>query len=131
MTRFAVNCPSLPQAGPYSHSIVANGQVFVSGQLPISPDTAKFVQGGPAEQAKQSLANIALILAEQGMSLADVAKCTIFLTDIEDFADVNAVYAEHFSEPMPARSAFAVAALPGGAKVEIEAIAVIGRKDVP
>ena len=110
--------------GPYSQAIEANGTVYVSGQLPIDPATGEFATGGIQAQARQSLTNMKNILAEAGLTMQNVAKVTVLLADIADFAAVNEVYAEFFSAPFPARSAFQVAALPKGAGVEIEAIAV-------
>ena len=110
--------------GPYSQAIEANGTVYVSGQLPINPTTGAFAEGGIQAEARQSLTNIKNILAEAGLSMANVVKVTVLLADINNFAAVNEVYAEFFSAPYPARSAFAVAALPKGANIEIEAIAV-------
>lgn len=124
MARNAANSPNLPSAGPYSHSVIGGGLVFVSGQLPISPATGKLIEGDAAAQAHQSIANIEAVLAVSGLSLDDVLKCTVFLTDMADFPAVNEVYASYFDAPAPARSAFAVVALPAGARVEIEAIAV-------
>lgn len=120
----AIATTSAPAAiGPYSQGIDAGGLVFVSGQLPIDPATGEMPEG-VAEQAARSIANVEAILAEAGLGLGDVVKTTVMLADIADFAAVNAVYAERFGAPCPARSAFAVAALPKpGAKVEIEAIA--------
>ena len=110
--------------GPYSQAIEANGTVYVSGQLPIDPATGEFAPGGIQAQARQSLTNMRNILAETGLTMQNVVKVTVLLADIADFAAVNEVYAEFFSAPFPARSAFQVAALPKGAGVEIEAIAV-------
>ena len=110
--------------GPYSQAIEANGTVYVSGQLPIDPATGEFAPGGIQAQARQSLTNMKNILAEAGMTMQNVVKVTVLLADIADFAAVNEVYEEFFSAPFPARSAFQVAALPKGAGVEIEAIAV-------
>ncbi len=110
--------------GPYSQAIEANGTVYVSGQLPIDPATGEFAPGGIQAQARQSLTNMRNILAEAGLTMQNVVKVTVLLADIADFAAVNEVYAEFFSAPFPARSAFQVAALPKGAGVEIEAIAV-------
>ena len=110
--------------GPYSQAIEANGTVYVSGQLPIDPATGEFAPGGIQAQVRQSLTNMKNILAEAGLTMQNVAKVTVLLADIADFAAVNEVYAEFFSAPFPARSAFQVAALPKGAGVEIEAIAV-------
>ncbi len=120
----AISTSNAPAAiGPYSQAIEANGTVFVSGQLPIDPSTGEFAEGGVQAQARQSLTNMRNILAEAGLSMQNVCKVTVLLADIKDFAAVNEVYAEFFAAPYPARSAFAVAALPKGAAVEIEAIA--------
>ena len=96
----------------------------MSGQLPIDPATGAFAGADIAAQTQQSLANIRAILEEAGMTMANVVKTTVLLADINEFATMNAVYAQFFTEPYPARAAFQVAALPKGAKVEIEAIAV-------
>lgn len=121
----AITTKNAPAAiGPYSQAIENNGTVYVSGQLPINPATGEFAEGGIKELARQSLTNIKNILAEEGMTMDNVAKVTVLLADISNFAAVNEVYAEFFEAPYPARSAFAVAALPKGAEVEIEAIAV-------
>ena len=109
--------------GPYSQAIEANGMVFLSGQLPINPQTGEMPEGIEA-QTRQSLTNARAILAEAGLTMSDVVKTTVLLADIADFAAMNAVYSECFSEPFPARSAFAVRDVPKGALVEIECIAV-------
>ncbi len=109
--------------GPYSQAIEANGMVFLSGQLPINPQTGEMPEGIEA-QTKQSLTNARAILAEAGLTMNNVVKTTVLLADIADFAAMNAVYSEFFSEPFPARSAFAVRDVPKGALVEIECIAV-------
>ena len=110
--------------GPYSQAIEANGTVYVSGQLGIDPATGNFAEGGAVAQARQSLTNISNILKEAGLSMKNVVKVTVLLADINDFAAVNEIYKDFFEAPFPARSAFAVAALPKGGKIEIEAIAV-------
>lgn len=121
----ALSTTAAPAAiGPYSQAIMAGDTVYVSGQLPINPSTSEFAEGGIKEQARQSLNNIKNILAEAGMTMQQVVKVTVLMTDMSDFAAVNEVYAEFFSAPYPARSAFAVAALPKGGAIEIEAIAV-------
>lgn len=107
--------------GPYSHAIAVPGLVFISGQLPIDKETGTFPEG-IEDQAHQALKNLQSVAEAAGASLQDVVKTTVFLADINDFKAVNAVYATYFSEPYPARSAFEVAKLPLGAKVEIEAI---------
>ena len=109
--------------GPYSQAIQVGNLVFASGQIPIDPATGNFVAGGVREQARHSLTNVKAILDEAGLTLDNVVKTTVFLADMNDFADVNAVYAEFFAEPYPARSAVAVKTLPKGALVEIEVIA--------
>ena len=119
-----LNTKNAPAAiGPYSQGIESNGTVYVSGQLPINPATGEFAEGGIQAEARQSLTNIKDILAEAGLTMANVCKVTVLLADINDFAAVNEVYAEFFQQPYPARSAFAVKALPKGANIEIEAIA--------
>ena len=121
----ALSTAAAPAAiGPYSQAIMAGDTVYVSGQLPINPSTGEFAEGGIKEQARQSLNNIKNILAEAGMTMQQVVKVTVLMTDMSDFAAVNEVYAEFFSAPYPARSAFAVAALPKGGAIEIEAVAV-------
>ena len=120
----ALNTDKAPAAiGPYSQAIRTGNIVFVSGQLPIIPETGAFPEGGIKEQTRQSLANIKAILAEAGLNMSNVVKTTVFLADMNDFADMNAVYAEFFTEPYPARSAVAVKTLPKGALVEIEVVA--------
>ena len=109
--------------GPYSQAIVAGGLVFASGQVPIDPATGNFVEGGIKEQTKQSLTNVSNVLAEAGIDLSHVVKTTVFLSDMDNFAAMNEVYATFFSEPYPARSAVAVKTLPKGALVGIEVIA--------
>lgn len=109
--------------GPYSQGIAAGQLVFVSGQLPVDPATGKIPEG-IAAQTEQALKNMAAILAEQGLTLDNVVKTTVFLADLADFAGMNEVYAKHFAAPYPSRSAFQVAKLPLGAPLEIECIAV-------
>ena len=110
--------------GPYSQAIQVGNLVYTSGQIPIDPATGVFVEGGIKEQTRQSLTNVKAILDEAGLSMTNVVKTTVFMADMNDFADMNAVYAEFFSEPYPARSAVAVKTLPKGALVEIEVLAV-------
>lgn len=120
----AISTKNAPAAiGPYSQAIEAGGMVFASGQLPINPATGAFPEGGIKEQTRQSILNAEAILKEAGCSLANVVKTTVLLADIADFVAMNEVYASFFSEPFPARSAFAVRDLPKGALVEIEMIA--------
>lgn len=121
-----IKTSNAPEAiGPYSQAVDSGaGLVFLSGQLPIDPATGAFPEGGVKEQTRQSLLNVAAILREAGLGLQNVVKTTVFLSDMGDFAAMNEVYAEFFSAPFPARSAVAVKALPKGALVEIECIAV-------
>ena len=110
--------------GPYSQAIQVGNLVYTSGQIPIDPSTGSLVEGGVKEQARQSLLNVKAILEEAGLTMSNVVKTTVFMADMNDFAEMNAVYAEFFTEPYPARSAVAVKTLPKGALVEIEVIAV-------
>ena len=120
-----INTAAAPAAiGPYSQAIEANGIVFVSGQLPIDPATGAFAEGGIKELTHQSLTNMKAILAEAGLTMANVVKTTVFLADMADFAEMNEVYASFFEGVCPARSAVAVKTLPKEARVEIECIAV-------
>ena len=111
--------------GPYSQAIQVGNLVYTSGQIPIDPATGAFAEGGIKEQTRQSLTNVKAILNEAGLDLNNVVKTTVFMADMNDFADMNAVYAEFFSEPYPARSAVAVKTLPKGALVEIEVVAEV------
>lgn len=115
--------PNAPKAvGPYSQAIELNGTVFISGQLPLNPETGKMPET-IEEQTKQALTNIGAILKEAGLGYDNVAKTTVLLDDIANFAAMNAVYAEFFTGTKPARVCYQVAALPMGAHVEIDAIA--------
>ena len=111
--------------GPYSQAIQVGNLIYTSGQIPINPATGSFVEGGIKEQTRQSLLNVKAILEEAGLTMGNVVKITVFMADMNDFADMNAVYAEFFTEPYPARSAVAVKTLPKGALVEIEVVAGI------
>jgi len=125
MSRQAISTSSAPGAiGPYSQAIAGRGLVFCSGQVGIDVATGKIVEGGIEAQAERALRNLAAVLDAAGCSFGDVVKTTVFLADIGDFAALNGVYAKFMAEPPPARSTFAVAALPGGARVEIEVIAL-------
>lgn len=117
--------------GPYSLGIKAGQFVFCSGQLGLDPATGNMVEGGVEAETRQALTNLATVLDAAGSSLGRVVKTTVFLRDINDFARMNAVYAEFFTSEPPARSAFQVAALPRGGAVEIEAIALIRQSDEP
>lgn len=111
--------------GPYSQAIQVGNLVYTSGQIPIDTATGMIVTGGIKEQTLQSLTNVKAILEEVGLTMSNVLKTTVFMADMGDFADMNSVYAEFFTEPYPARSAVAVKTLPKGALVEIEVIAEV------
>jgi 2-iminobutanoate/2-iminopropanoate deaminase len=120
-----INTKKAPGAiGPYSQAVKANGFVFVSGQLPIDPETGAFPEGGVKEQTRQSLENLQAILAADNLSFSDVVRTGVFLKDMEDFAAMNEVYGEFFTEKFPARVCVEVARLPKDARVEIEVTAV-------
>ncbi len=119
-----IHTPKAPAAiGPYSQAIQAGNLLFVSGQLPVDPATGAFAGEDITAQTRQSLTNVKAILEEAGYTCADVVKTTVLLANMGDFAAMNAVYAEFFTAPCPARAAFAVKDLPKGALVEIEAVA--------
>ena len=123
MSRHAISTSGAPAAiGPYSQGIALDGFLFCSGQIGLDPATGDLVEGLEA-QTERVLRNIAAILDSAGLSFADVVKTTIMLTDIADFAAVNGIYSRFVIDPPPARSTFAVSALPKGARIEIEAIA--------
>ena len=111
--------------GPYSQAIKVGNLIYTSGQIPIDPATGVFVEGGIKEQTRQSLTNVKAILEEAGLSMNNVVKTTVFMADMNDFAEMNTIYAEFFTEPYPARSAVAVKTLPKGALVEIEVVAEV------
>jgi 2-iminobutanoate/2-iminopropanoate deaminase len=129
MDKEAVRTEAAPapfQGAPYSQAIRANGLVFVSGQLALRPDHAEIVGEGIAEQTEQVFANLRAILEAAGSGLDRLVKTTVYLTDLDDFAGMNEVYARHVGDTPPARATIEVSALPSGAKVEIEAIALAG-----
>ena len=120
-----IHTPNAPAAiGPYSQAVQTGNLLFISGQIPVDPATGSFAGEDIATQTRQSLNNVKAILEEAGYTLADVVKTTVLLQDMGDFAAMNAVYAEFFTAPYPARAAFQAAALPKNAKVEIECVAV-------
>jgi 2-iminobutanoate/2-iminopropanoate deaminase len=123
-----VSTDHAPKAiGPYSQATVADGFIFTAGQIALDPATGEIVAGGVAEQTERVFANLRAILEAAGADLAAVVKATVFLTDMDDFKAMNAVYAEAFGDHRPARSTVAVAALPRGVVVEIDVIARRGR----
>jgi 2-iminobutanoate/2-iminopropanoate deaminase len=124
MSKKIISTNKAPQAiGPYSQAVLVNGQLYISGQLPVDVNTGKFPEGIQA-QTEQALNNVKAILEEAGFSLKDVVKTTVLLKDINDFKDMNEVYAKFYTENQPARAAYEVANLPLGASIEIETIAV-------
>jgi 2-iminobutanoate/2-iminopropanoate deaminase len=125
MTRTVISSPDAPAAvGPYSQAIATDGFVFTSGQLGLDPATGAFVEGGVDAQAERALRNLGAVLEAAGSSFDEVVKATIFLVDMADFAAVNAVYTRFMPAPPPARSTVQVAALPLGARVEIDLVAL-------
>ena len=127
MTRSAIETPKAKAVGPYSMAIAAGDFVYLSGQTPLDPATGKLAEGDIGAQTEQCLKNLAAVLTAAELSFADVVKSNVFLTDIADFAAMNAVYAKHMVAPFPARSTIGVAALPLGARVEIEMVAYRGK----
>ena len=120
-----IHTDSAPQAiGPYSQAIIANGFVFLSGQIPLDPAKMQIVEGGIEAQTEQVFANIKAVLEAAGSSLAQVVKTTVFIADMNDFAAMNEIYAAHFGEARPARSTIQAARLPRDVKVEIEVVAL-------
>ena len=121
--RAIISSPDAPAAiGPYSQAIKVGNTVWLSGQIPLLPDTMEMVEGGVREQANQVFRNLAAVAEAAGGTLNDAVKINISLTDLADFAEVNDVMAEYFVEPYPARACVQVAALPRGAAIEVEAI---------
>ena len=121
----AIATPEAPEAvGPYSQAIAFGNMLFCAGQIPLTPGTGELVAGDVAVQTEQVLKNLAAVLHANAMTFSNVVKTTVFLTDLADFAKMNEVYGRHFIKPFPARSTIQVAALPKGANVEIEAIAL-------
>ena len=127
MSRRIIATPDAPEAvGPYSQAVAVGNLLFCSGQIPLKPETGEIVEGDVTAQAIQVLENLGGVLRANGMSYGDVVKTTVFLTDLGEFAAMNEVYARYFPSPQPARSTIQVAALPKGARVEIEATAIAG-----
>jgi 2-iminobutanoate/2-iminopropanoate deaminase len=123
MSRKVFEAKGAKSVGPYSHAVEAGELVFLSGQTPIDTETGELVKGGLKEQTAQCFKNLFAVLEASGLTPDDVMKVNVFLTDMRNFADMNEVYAAHFSEPFPARTTVAILGLPLGAEVEIEMIA--------
>lgn len=125
MIKEEVSTENAPGAiGPYSQCVKMGRTYYLSGQIPLDPETGKVVEGGIAEQTRRVMENIKAVLESAGSNLDEVVKTTVFLTDMGDFAEVNGIYGEYFTEPYPARSAVGVRELPKGVSIEIEALAV-------
>lgn len=123
----AVSTDGAPQAiGPYSQAAVSGGWVFCSGQVALDPKTGELVEGGVEEQTHRVFRNLTAVMEAAGGSLADVARCTVYLKSMDDFAKINAIYATYFQEPYPARATVEVSRLPKDALVEIDAVAKVG-----
>ena len=123
MSKEIISTENAPQAiGPYSQAVKAGGLMFISGQIPLNPETGDLVSGSIEDEANQVLQNIKSICEAAGHGMEDIVKITIFLTDLGNFATVNEVMKKHFSEPYPARATVEISGLPLGVKVEIEAI---------
>lgn len=125
MTRDAISSPGASSIGPYSHAVRAGRLVFLSGQTPIDPRTGAIIEGDAADQTRQCIENLAHVLRSAGLCMDDVVRCGVFLVDMADFQAMNREYQKHFAQPMPARTTVAVAALPLGARVEIEMVAFV------
>jgi 2-iminobutanoate/2-iminopropanoate deaminase len=112
-------------AGPYSHAVESGGLLFCSGQVPLDPETGSLVEGSIGDQARRCLENLRIVCAERGADLADAVRMAIYVTDISTFAEVNEAYGEYFASGPPARTTIGVAALPGGAQIEMDAIVAL------
>ena len=123
MKRKSYTAAGAVAVGPYSHAVDADGFMFLSGQTPLDPATGKLVEGGIQEQTQQCFINLFNVLKSCGLTPDDVQKVNVFLTDMNDFSQMNEVYAQQFSQPYPSRTTIGVAALPLGAQIEIELIA--------
>ena len=125
MSKEIISTPNVPAAiGPYSQAVKAGGFLYLSGQIPLDPQTMAVVPGCVACQAEQALKNMSAVLESQGLTTDDVVKTTVFIKDMNDFAKVNEVYAKYFAKDAPARSCVEVARLPKDVLVEVEAIAL-------
>ena len=123
MTRTAITAPGATNVGPYSHAIETGNLVYLSGQTPLDPATGQLASGDIASQTERCFANLFSVLEAAGLTSDNVVKVNVFLTDMNDFAAMNNIYAKHFSQPYPARTTIGVASLPLGARIEIEMIA--------
>lgn len=127
MSKTIVSTPNAPGAiGPYSQAVIAGGFLFASGQIPLDPTTGEMVQGDIEQQTERVMLNLQGVLNAAGLSFSNVVRCTIFLTNLGDFARVNAVYGKYFPSAPPSRATVQVSALPKGAQVEIDLVAHVG-----
>jgi 2-iminobutanoate/2-iminopropanoate deaminase len=125
--RHVVSTPGAPApVGPYSQGVVLGDQLFVSGQIGLEPATGRLIGGGLIAEAEQALENLLAVVHGAGFTRADVVRTTVYLVDLADFRTVNEVYGRYFKEPYPARVTVQAAALPGGARIEIDAVAIRG-----
>jgi 2-iminobutanoate/2-iminopropanoate deaminase len=125
--REAVMAADAPKpAGPYSHAVRSGGLLFCSGQVPTDPATGALVEGSIGDQARRCLENLTTVCRQAGVSLSDAVRMAIYVTDISTFAEVNEVYGSYFASDPPARTTIGVAALPGGAQIEMDAIVAVG-----
>lgn len=126
--RSIIRTPNAPQAiGPYSQAVRAGDTLYLSGQIPLDPATGEIVRGDIAAQARRVFENIKAVLEAGGASFADVVRVGVYLTDLNDFAAVNEAMKQYFAEPYPARSTIGVSALPRGAAVEVDLVAVVAK----
>ena len=123
MPRRAISAEGAVSVGPYSHAVESGSQIYFSGQTPINPKTGKLIEGSIAAQTEQCFTNLFNVVAAAGLTQDDIVKVNVFLSDMNDFAAMNAIYSKQFSSPYPARTTIGVAALPLGARIEIEMIA--------
>ena len=128
MSKRPIATPNAPAAiGPYAQAVAVGDLVFLSGQIPLDPERGRIVEGTIEDETRQVLKNLAAVLAAESLTMDAVVKTTVYLTDLGDFPRINQTYAEFFTEPFPARATVQVAALPRGARIEIDAIAVAKR----
>lgn len=126
MSKLLITTENAPQAvGPYSQAVSANGFVFCSGQIPLDPETGELVGGSIADQTRRCMQNLSAVLEAASSSLVHMVKVTVYLVDIDDYAEFNAAYEEFVGAEPPARAAFAVSALPKGASLEVECVALV------
>ena len=127
MTRQIINTDQAPAAiGPYSQAVRAGNTVYFSGQIPLDPATGNVVEGGIEAQARRAFDNLKAVAEAAGGTMADIVRVGLYLTDLSQFGEVNAVMAEYFSQPYPARSTIEVSALPRGARFEVDAVMALG-----